>query len=256
MDAKCIFRGIIRLLHLLTHLLKGIILCYTVLRGIQNHVMTEKQRKVIQSWMYQVTKIVGVDLKVHGTPHPPPVFVVANHISWLDVVIIASVLPVSFLSKAEIRRWFVIGTLASRAGTLFIRRGSKFGVIDAVNLMRERLKSGHSVASFPEGTTTDGTSVQAFHPRLFAAAIDTDSMIQPVALLYPQIHGSNSIVPYVRNSNLVKHAFRIMSAERTEVVITLCDPICIDGRLRKQLAQIARNAIVNALEDSHLKQSA
>ena len=255
MSAKCIFIGTLRLLRLLVHLMKGIILCYTVLRGIQNHVMTEKQHKVIQTWMYQVTKIIGVDLNVRGTPHHPPVFVVANHISWLDIVIIATVLPVSFLSKAEIRRWLVIGTLASRAGTLFIRRGSKFGVIDAVNLMRERLKSGHSVASFPEGTTTDGNSVHAFHPRLFAAAVDANSIIQPVALHYPQIHGPDSIVPYVRNSNLVKHAFRIMSSERTEAVVTLCDPIPIGGRLRKQLAQTARNAIVHALEDCRMEQS-
>ena len=200
--------------------------------------------------MYQVTKIIGIDLKVHGKPENSPVFVVANHISWLDVVIVASVLPVSFLSKSEIRKWPVIGTLAFKGGTLFIRRGSKYGVIEAVNLMRERLSSGHSVASFPEGTTSEGASVLPFHPRLFAAAIETKSIVQPVALCYPHIHGVNPIVPYVRNSNLVMHAIRIMCAKRTAAEITLCEPIPCDGRLRKQLAQLARNAITEALEDT------
>ncbi len=248
MSSMGTLRGLLRLLHVLVHLLKGIFICYTALRVIQNHDVTEVQHKAIQTWLYQVTKIIGVDLKVHGTPHKSPAFVVANHISWLDIVIIASVLPVSFLSKSEVRRWPVIGTLATKAGTLFIRRGTKNGVVEAISLMCARLKSGNSVAAFPEGTTTDGSSVRVFHPRLFAAAIETDSTIQPVALVYPHADGVNPIVPYVRKSNLVRHAFRIMSAKRTVAEITLCKPVPCDGRLRKQLAQLARNAIAEVVE--------
>ncbi len=242
-------RGIFRLLHLLAHILKGIFLCYTVLRSMQNNDLTEKQHRIVQAWLYQAAKIMGLDLKVHGEPQKSPAFVVANHISWLDIVIIASVLPVSFLSKAEVRKWPVVGTLATKAGTLFIHRGSKTGAVEAINLMRARLGLGHSVASFPEAKTTDGTFVHAFHPRLFAAAIETKSMIQPVALRYPHTHGVNPIVPFVNNHNLVKHAFRIMSVRRTVAEVTLCKPIPSSDQLRKQLAQRARSEIVEVVGD-------
>ena len=245
-----IFRGIFRLVRLLAHLLKGIYISYTALGDSQNFDLTEKQHRIIQTWLYQVAKIIGIDLTVHGIAQKSPVFVVANHISWLDIVIIASVLPVSFLSKAEVRKWPVVGTLAAKSGTLFIHRGSKTGALEAIHLMRERLNSGHSVASFPEAKTTDGTCVQAFHPRLFAAAVATKSAVQPAALRYPHAHGVNPIVPFVNNRNLVKHAFRIMSAKRTVAELTLCEPISSEDQLRKQLAQLARNSIAEVVEDS------
>ncbi|MDE0556742.1 MAG: 1-acyl-sn-glycerol-3-phosphate acyltransferase, partial [Candidatus Poribacteria bacterium] len=129
-------------------------------------------------------------------------------------------------------------------------RGSKTGALEAIHLMQERLRAGHSVASFPEAKTTDGTRVHAFHPRLFAAAIETKSTIQPVAIRYPHASGVNPIVPFVDNRNLVKHAFRIMSAKRTAVELTLCEPISSDGQPRKQLAQLARNSVADVFENS------
>lgn len=245
-----IFRGTFRLIRLLVHLLKGIHICYTALGDTQRFDLSEKQHRIIQDWLSKVAKIIGIDLTVHGTPQKSPAFVVANHVSWLDIVIVASVLPVSFLSKVEIRKWPVVGTLAAKSGTLFIHRGSKTGALEAIHLMRERLRAGHSVASFPEAKTTDGARVHAFHPRLFAAAIETKSMIQPVAIRYPHASGVNPIVPFVDNRNLVKHAFRIMSTKRTAVELTLCEPISSEGQPRKQLAQLARNSVADVFENS------
>lgn len=245
-----IIRGTFRLFRLLIHLLKGIHICYTALGDAQKFDLSEKQHRIIQDWLHKVAKIIGIDLTVHGTPQKSPVFVVANHVSWLDIVLVASVLPVSFLSKVEVRRWPVVGLLAAKSGTLFIHRGSKTGAMEAIHLMRERLSSGHSVASFPEAKTTDGTCVHAFHPRLFAAAIETKSTIQPVALRYPHADGVNPIVPFVNNRNLVKHAFRIMSAKRTPAVLTLCEPISSEDQPRKQLAQLARNSVAKVVDES------
>jgi len=188
-----------------------------------------------------------------GTPARTATFVVANHISWLDILIISSVLPVSFLSKAEIRNWPIIGTLAAKGGTLFIKRGSKNGAAEAIELMHTKLEAGHCVASFPEAKTTDGTSVHRFHARLFAAAIDSKMPVQPVALRYPPLEQQtttrvNPIVPYVEVPNLVKHAFRIMCAKRTIAEATLCDVIESESFLRKELAQSARSAIAQVVE--------
>jgi len=245
-------RGTLRLLHLLAHFIKGLYLSYTRLHGTQSHDLSEQQHQIIQTWLHRSAEILGIDIQVHGIPAPPPCFVVANHVSWLDILIISSVLPISFLSKDEIRDWPVIGTLAAKAGTLFIRRGSKNGAGEAVELMKTKLIAKHSVASFPEAKTTDGTSVHKFHARLFAAAIETTTPIQPVALCYPSEADSNDvnpIVPYVEGPNLVTHAFRIMCAKRTIASVTFCETISSQGTMRKEVAQSARSAIAQVVEN-------
>lgn len=241
-------RGILRLLHLIAHLFKGLFLAYINLHGTQSHELTAEQHVIIQTWLHRCAEIIGIDIQVHGQAAPAPAFVVANHISWLDILIISSVLPVSFLSKAEIRSWPIVGTLAAKAGTLFIHRGSKNGAAEAVELVKVKLQAGHSVASFPEAKTTKGTSVKNFHARLFAAAIETNTRVQPVALRYPPLEDQstakiNPIVPYVEGPNLVQHAFRIMCAKRTVAEVTLCNSLKSENQLRKELAQSARDAI-------------
>ncbi len=244
-----ILRGLYRLLHLLTHIVKGLFLSYTRLHGTQSHDLSDAQHEIIQNWLHRSAEIIGIDIQVRGTPAQPPAFVVSNHISWIDILIISSVLPISFLSKAEIRDWPVIGTLAAKAGTLFIHRGSKNGAAEAIELMKTKLTAGQSVASFPEAKTTHGFEVHTFHPRLFAAAVDTDVLVQPVALCYPHEDGTHPHVPFVDEANIIKHSFRIMCAKSTLAKVTFCKPIASKGKLRKDLAETARNAVAKIVED-------
>ena len=241
-------RGIFRLFHLIAHLFKGLITSYTKLHGTQSHDLTDEQHAIIQKWLHRSAEIIGIEIRVRGAPSAAPTFIVANHISWLDIVIISSVLPISFLSKYEIRDWPFVGTLAAKAGTLFIKRGSKNGAADAIDLVKTKLLAKHSVASFPEAKTTDGTSVHRFHPRLFAAAIETQTAVQPIALRYPTENGANKVVPYLENPNIIAHAFRIMSVKHTIAEITLCDPIPSIGMMRKELAERAKNIIASVVE--------
>ena len=246
-------RGILRLFHLVAHLFKGLFLSYTKLHGTQSHDLSQEQHNIILSWLRKTAEIIGIEIQVKGAPVEAPAFVVANHISWLDILIISSVLPVSFLSKAEILNWPIVGTLSAKAGTLFIHRGSKNGAAQAVELVKVKLTAGHSVASFPEAKTTEGASVQMFHARLFAAAIDTGTPVQPVALRYPPLVDQttatiNPIVPYVEGPNLVQHAFRIMCAKHTIAEVILCNPINSKDQLRKDLAQSARDTIAQIIE--------
>ena len=248
MNILDVSRGLFRLLHLILHLFKGLYLSYTKLHGTQSHDLNEAQHEIIIKWLHQSAEIIGVEIQVHGEPPNTHCFIVANHISWLDILIIASVLPVSFLSKAEVRNWPVIGTLAAKAGTLFIHRGSKNGAAEAINLMKTKLEAGHNVVSFPEAKTTDGTSVHAFHPRLFAAAIETSSLVQPVSLRYPHPAGVNPIAPYVNEPNLIMHAFKIMCSKCTVAEVTLCKPIETMDIERKKLALLAKKSISNVVE--------
>ncbi len=243
-------RGIFRLAHLVLHLFKGLFLSYTKLHGTQSHDLNDDQQNIITSWLHRSAEIIGVNIQVHGKSATAPCFIVSNHISWLDILIIASVLPVSFLSKAEVRNWSIIGTLAAKAGTLFIQRGSKNGATEAIELMRVKLLAGHNVASFPEAKTTYGKSIHTFHPRLFAAAVETNTLVQPIAIRYPHPNGINPIVPYVEEPNFIKHAFKIMCAKYTVAEVTLCDPIEAKGMERKELAQLAKISISNVIEKS------
>ena len=241
-------RGLFRLFHLIAHIFKGLFLSYTKLHGTQSHDLTDAQHEIIQAWLHRTAEIIGIDIQVKGTANPAPTFVVANHISWLDILIISSVLPISFLSKEEIRNWPFIGVLAAKAGTLFIKRGAKNGARQAIELMKTKLSAGHSVASFPEAKTTRGTLVHRFHPRLFAAAIETGADVQPVALCYPAKEGTNPLVPYVEVPNLVTHAFRIMSAKQTIAEVTLCDPISSKEMMRNELSELAQGIIARVVE--------
>ena len=241
-------RAGLRLAHLCAHLIKGLYLSYTRLHGTQSHGLTPAQHAIIQAWLRRAAEIIGIDIQVHGTLTKSPMFIVSNHISWLDILVISSVLPVSFLSKAEVRDWMVIGTLAAKAGTLFIHRGAKHGAAEAIELMQTKLKAGHSVASFPEAKTTDGTCVHMFHARLFAAAIDTHSLIQPIALRYPHKSGVNPIVPYLDKPNIITHALQIMSAKCTVAQVTLCTPIQSNDQMRRSVAQAAKIAIERVME--------
>jgi 1-acyl-sn-glycerol-3-phosphate acyltransferase len=97
--------------------------------------------------------------------------IVANHVSWLDIHVVHSLLPARFVSKAEVRGWPVIGWMAEAAGTLFLERSRKSDAARMNTVMAGHLKGGDCLALFPEGTTTDGSRLLPFYPSLFQPAV-------------------------------------------------------------------------------------
>ena len=96
---------------------------------------------------------------------------VANHISWLDILVMHAARYCRFVSKADVKRWPLIGTLATGGGTIYIERESRRDALRVVHHMAESLKRGEVVAVFPEGTTSDGLALLPFHGNLIQAAI-------------------------------------------------------------------------------------
>jgi 1-acyl-sn-glycerol-3-phosphate acyltransferase len=127
---------------------------------------------------------MGVAWRVQGVAQPGPVLRVANHLSWLDILVMNAVAPSRFVSKSEVRHWPLIGTLTVGAGTLLIEREKRRDAMRVVHHMAESLQAGDAVAVFPEGTTSDGDPVLPFHANLLQAAVVTDSPVQPWALRY------------------------------------------------------------------------
>ena len=115
--------------------------------------------------------------------------------SWLDIFVINAAYPAAFISKAEVRDWPLIGWLAAKNETVFLRRGSR-GHARIVNAeIASLLGRGRQVALFPEGTTTDGSHVHPFHAALLQPAIDAGAPIQPLALCYRLPDGSFTRAP-------------------------------------------------------------
>ncbi len=237
-------RGVFRLIRIVGHLLFGVWITWRLQRrqaGLEAH------SQVRRAWYRRALRLAGVQFEVTGTAPGAPSLVVANHVSWLDIPLLGAALDPCFLSKAEIARWPVIGWLARRHGTRFIRRGAHEARAH-VDAMREGLDAGRHFAVFPEGTTTRGHGMRRFHPRLFAAVTDTAHPVQPVALDYETRNDGVVPVSFAGPDRLVPNVWRLLCRPSTRVTVRVLDPLEGGERPRRELAERSRAQIVEALE--------
>jgi len=152
------------------------------------HLDASQRAARVQTWSLRMLDAMGVTWRAEGVVQPGPVLRVANHLSWLDILVMNAVAPSRFVSKAEVRHWPLIGALTVGAGTLLIEREKRRDAMRVVHHMAESLQAGDAVAVFPEGTTSDGQTLLPFHANLLQAAVVTDSPVQPWALRYRHAH--------------------------------------------------------------------
>ena len=139
----------------------------------------------VRWWSDKMLRLLGLRLAVPGRFKPGAKLIVANHVSWLDVLVVHAVCPEArFVSKAEVRAWPLVGRLVAAGDSLYIERHRKRDALRVVHQSAEALQAGDSVAVFPEGTTGPGDALLPFHGNLLQAAIATGSPVQPVALRY------------------------------------------------------------------------
>jgi len=201
-----------------------------------------------QRWSRGILDILGIRLEAALGSIEPGSLIVANHISWLDVFVINAGRPVAFVSKAEVRQWPLIGWLAAKTGTVFLRRGSR-GHAKIVNAEIDALLlAGQDVALFPEGTTTDGTSLLGFHGALLQPAVETERPIQPLALRYELPDGQPTLAPaYVGDTSLGQSLAAILAIRCIVARLHALPPLVTPGHDRRQLAHAAHDAIAISL---------
>lgn len=207
-------------------------------------------RRLRQRWSRAMLALLGVELEPGATPIEPGCLVVANHVSWLDVFVINAVCPAAFVSKAEVRAWPVVGWLAAKNETVFLRRGSR-GHARLINgEIGALLDARRNVAIFPEGTTTDGSQVLHFHAALLQPAIASGHPVQPAAISYHDAEGRRSRAPaYVGEMSLGECLAAIVRQPRLVARVAARAPLPTGPDTgRRELAQAARGAIVAALE--------
>ncbi|MFJ7342986.1 lysophospholipid acyltransferase family protein [Streptomyces sp. NPDC101110] len=198
---------------------------------------------LVGRWCRWIVRAAGVRVRVTGAAAPTGgVLLVANHISWLDVPLLAAVRPARMLAKTEVRSWPVAGALAARGGTLFIERDRLRALPDTVARIAGALRRGTAVAAFPEGSTWCGRAQGTFRRAVFQAALDAGVPVQPVLLRYRLGDGTTTTVPaYVGADTLPASLWRVATARGLVAEVEVRDPIPPDsGMDRRALARAAQ----------------
>ena len=158
-------------------------------------------------------------------------FVVGNHLSYLDAVIVGSQIPVLFVAKKEVKRWPLLGTLAWLGGMLFIDR-SITGTAKRpyIQQIANSLKDGFNISVFPEGTSSNGENVLPFKKTIFSCPIIAQIPILPISIRYISVNHkpfgpeNRDLVCWYRDMNFADHFWRVLHLKRFEVEIVFHHP--------------------------------
>ena len=196
-----------------------------------------------------VGRAAGMRARIVGRPLPGHVLFVTNHLSWLDIILLAGATGTAFVAKQEIARWPLVGWLARINRTIFVARTDRGNVRGQADALRIGLASSQPVTLFPEGTTDGGLAVLPFRPSLLAALYPPlpGLKVQPVAIDYG---AAGEEIAWVGTESAAANARRILSRrDTTPVVLTFLDPIDPAALAdRKELADCSRAAIIKALD--------
>ena len=211
----------------------------------------DRRRMLIQRWSVKLLALLNVDCRVQGrlSRDAGNVLVVANHISWLDIVVLNAVCPVRFVAKADIARWPVAGSLARAGGTLFIERARRRDTHRIARSVTDALRAGDIVAVFPEGTTSHGESTLPFKSSLLQAIVDAAGEMLPLAIRYRDPRGGrSSAAAYVGDDSFMTSFWRVCATRALVVEVMPLARVPAAGRHRRALAKEAEAAIRRVLE--------
>ena len=245
------FRFIIRLVLLLLHALLGLPLALAFSNRFGRSVEIGDgtlEDFMLVWWARALCRLFGLRSRVSGELADAPVLLLANHISWLDIMAMYGVTEMGFVSKAEVRDWPFVGFVARVGGVIFHQRGSRDSASGAVLAMTESLKAGRIVAIFPEGGILPGDSVKRFHARLLKAAVDAGCPVQPVMVRYVRNGCRDNGVTFLRGENFVTNILRLLTRPGCDVELDFLAPLDTTGRPRRELAELAQAGVHEAFE--------
>lgn len=209
------------------------------------------RRAHVRAWSRRLLEILAVRLAVTGARprrSDVPVMLVANHVSWLDVVAISAVLPVYFVAKSEVRAWPLVGWMSEKAGTLFIDRARRRDTARVIAKLVRLLRDGAPVAVFPEATTTDGSAVLEFHASLLQPAVLAGAMLRPVAVRYACADGAPCAEAAFTGGRSLWESLNLLVTQREiRAQLAFLPPLAAQGEHRRGLAHAAREAILRTL---------
>lgn len=205
--------------------------------------------RITQAVCRAAMAIMGIGLTVRGTPMQQRGAMVANHASWLDIFALNACAPMYFVAKSEVSGWAGIGWLARATGTVFItRKGTE--AKRQQQLFEDRLRAGHRLVFFPEGTSTDGVRVLPFKSTLFAAffthGLESVMHIQPLTVIYRAPDGADArFYGWWGDMSFAGHLVPVLSARRQGgVEVIFHPPVPVDAFPgRKELARYCERVV-------------
>ncbi len=211
-------------------------------------------RNYEKRFMQRVVKRLVQNVVLTGAaPAGPGTLYISNHMSWMDIPVLGSALDTDFIAKSDVKSWPVIGPLSRRSGTLFVTREERHRVQHQADRIGERLRAGHSLVLFAEGTTSDGLAILPFRSSLFEAAAHA-SLIQPIAVGYHRGDGARlsddemRMIGWTGDEELLSNLGTVsrlsLSAEIRLTPAFAPEP----GMPRKLLADRCRTAVAEAYE--------
>ncbi|RFC32927.1 MAG: lyso-ornithine lipid acyltransferase [Candidatus Nitrotoga sp. SPKER] len=236
------FRGLRIALHIIYAML---------LAGVIPFLNKSTQQHIVQSWSRKFLDLLHVGLETYGC-YPLATarghLIVANHISWLDVVAMNAVLPTYFVAKSEVGDWPFLGWIFHRINTLFIKRDFRQETARINCQIKEILEQGDHITLFPEGTTSDGTQLGHFHSSLLQGPVDIGSTICPVAIRYHDGTGkTNGDAAFIHDMTFIESLWKIVCSPSLHVTLVYLPAIPCIEKNRRILASEAREAIHTTL---------
>lgn len=188
--------------------------------------------------------LLGIRVTVKGEPlRSGASLIAANHTSWLDIPVLSSVAPASFVAKSEVAGWPFFGTLAKLQQTVFVERERRTRTVHSRNEIHSRIAAGDTLILFPEGTSSDGNRVLPFKSALMSVAQlaivnsaeerEDDLVVQPVSVAYVKLHGlpmGRRYRPYFAwygDMELFPHLWEAFSLGPIDVVVEYHQPVTI-----------------------------
>ena len=199
------------------------------------------------AWLHHACGQALRRLDIHWSSQglqPTNGLIVANHLSYLDILMFSATMPCVFVSKLEVVHWPIFGRMAQMSGTIFINRRRSVETLQAGEAMEAALQQNIPVILFPEGSSSDGTAVLPFYPALFEPAVRLAMNVTPAHIRYAVESGTvENDVCYWGEMTLVPHLFKLLSKRK----ITGC--ICFSShpeiyRDRKKAAMSTREEIL------------
>lgn len=237
-----VFRGSRVCLHLVYGLLQAV---------IYPHLDQARQYRTLKNWNRQLLTILNIGILIEGEQ---PVhgkggcMIVANHVSWLDIIVMNAIHPSRFIAKSEVRDWPVIGWLCRRCGTVFIERASRKNAVAVNCRISELLGQDVSIGLFPEGTTTEGKQVGPFYPALLQPAIDAGARVLPMALRYQGPDGKPELAAaFIGDMTLTQSIWNILRCKQQNALVVFTPAVTAENANRRVLAGTAHKAIAQAL---------
>jgi 1-acyl-sn-glycerol-3-phosphate acyltransferase len=198
----------------------------------------------LHRWCRFACRVLGIRVTTHGAM-PRSGLLVCNHLSYLDIIVLSSIRPCIFVAKRDVAGWPLFGWLARAAGTIFVDRERRLSSFKVVGLVRDAIASGSVVVLFPEGTSSNGTTVLPFKSALLESAVQLRCPVATAAIEYALDDGSVADeVCYWRDMTLVPHLLNLFFKREIRSNCSFSRPKIRTGD-RKNIARKLRDEIVS-----------